>query len=75
MEKMTFTKTKRATAIVDIETQWEVDKAHVYNLVASGMTMDEALEDSMCNNMCTQLNYDCEVDEVVYEHEVSIEID
>ena len=74
-DTISFTQSRRVTALVDLTIEYEVSKDTIDKLVASGMEIDEALEYSISTLDATSTSYNAEVDEVVMEHNSCVEID
>lgn len=74
MANIVITKERRITATVDETIEYEVDAAAWAQALddASG-DEEEALESLRSNSEAKTNSYACEIDEVLEEHEVSVE--
>ena len=59
----------RATALVDINSQFEVDEAEFDALIAEGMTDEEAFDSLRSDCKAEPVMYNSSVDEVLMIHE------
>ena len=76
MAKISFTKSRRVTALVDCVYNYEVDQEYILRLVReNGYTTEEALEDAISNGECEVSNYEDIISEVLEEHETEITVD
>lgn len=69
-----FTKTVRATALIDIESCYLVDKDHIAQLVASGHTVEEAYEQAITTGDVEKYDSNIDIDEIVMVHETKLDI-
>jgi hypothetical protein len=71
---MIINQVKRIHAIVAVSIDFEVDETEFSNLVASGLSAEDALEELRSNGCAKSISYDSEVQEelAVYESEISL---
>ena len=74
-EMISITKNMRAHAVVDVSTEYEIDKKYWNELIKEGMSEDEALDEARSNGEADFIKQISDVIDITQEHESSLHID
>jgi len=72
MSKLRVTMSRRVTALVDEEIEYEIDGDLYRQYLEEGMSSEDALEEIRANDTYEVCSYNTEVDEVLMVHDCEV---